>query len=296
VSRRLLDPTLALDAALRLAGRGVAVFPLAGKVPAIRGGRGVLDASTDLTVVRRWWANGYPGANIGARVPADLVVLDVDPRNGGLAGMRELLGERRRLPETLTVWSGRDDGGRHLYFRRPPGRLTQRGLPAGVDLKQSTGYCVVPPSLHPDTGKPYRWENHPPAELPAWLVPVLVEVPTQATARPARRWSAPRSGSVVDAFNATTSWRHVLEPHDWRVVRGDGDADRSAWRHPSATAPVSATITGGRLYVYTPNTPFTPTEPGAPRGYSRFEAWALLEHAGDQAAAARSLRSTGATA
>ena len=215
-----LNARTALDAALRLAGRGWAVFPLAGKVPAIRGGRGVLDATTDLDAVRRWWTAGYPGANIGARVPGHLVVLDVDPRNGGLTGMRALVAEHGRLPDTLTVRSGRDDGGCHLYWRRPPGRrLTQRNLPAGVDLKTSAGYCVVPPSLHPTTGRPYRWENHPPVPMPAWLAALVFD--EASTAVPARILArrAPVVGSPADAFNATASWRHVLEPHGWRVPR-----------------------------------------------------------------------------
>lgn len=33
-------------------------------------------------------------------------------------------------------------------------------LPKGIDLKVN-GYCIVPPSTHPATGLPYRWEHHP---------------------------------------------------------------------------------------------------------------------------------------
>lgn len=57
---------------------------------------------------------------IGAPVPEALLVIDVDPRNGGkLAELQLLTG---RLPTTLTVWSGRNDGGRHLYFWGLPAR------------------------------------------------------------------------------------------------------------------------------------------------------------------------------
>jgi hypothetical protein len=44
------------------------------------------------------------------------------------------------------------------------------------------------------------------------------------------------------------------------------------------------------LFVYSQATPFQPTEAGAPRGYSRFRAYAVLEHGGDLRAAARALR------
>jgi hypothetical protein len=44
------------------------------------------------------------------------------------------------------------------------------------------------------------------------------------------------------------------------------------------------------LFVYSPNTPFTVTTPGDPHGYTRFRAYAVLEHGGDLSAAARALR------
>jgi Bifunctional DNA primase/polymerase, N-terminal len=69
--------------------------------------------------IKAWWIR-WPNATIGARVPESLLVIDVDPRNGGsLAELESLTGP---LPATLTAWSGRDDGGRHLYFRRPLAR------------------------------------------------------------------------------------------------------------------------------------------------------------------------------
>jgi hypothetical protein len=283
-------------AALALARRGVAVFPLAGKVPLIRGGRGVLDATTDLDVVREWWRMA-PGANIGARVPDDRIVVDVDPRNGGHVGLAQLVTAHGPLPTTLTTWSGRGDGGRHLWWLRPPGRLTSRQLPDGIDLKTSTGYVVVPPSLHPATGQPYRWEKREIVAPPQWLTRLLLDERPSAEPRSGGwrdRVRIPGGRSVVEDFNAATSWHDVLDPHGWRCNGGDGDG--SSWRHPDATAPSSASVRGGRLYVYSPNTPFDPTEPGAPRGYSRFEAWAVLNHDGDQRAAARHFRTTGAIA
>lgn len=171
------------DEAMGLAAAGWKVFPLAGKVPAIKGGRGHLDATDDAEQVRRWW-HTMPTANIGARVHEHLVVLDVDPRSGGLDGL-SALGE---LPVTLTVWSGRRDGGRHLYFRRPPGPLTSTGLPEGIDLKTPTGYCVVPPSIHPATGHPYEWAD---PEAPIVCLPPAVT----ARLRPIRR-ARPGTGAT----------------------------------------------------------------------------------------------------
>lgn len=183
-----------LDAALALATAGWRVFPLHGKVPAIAGGRGVLDATVDPEQIRTWWPR-YRGANIGARVPDGLLVIDVDPRNGG--DLADLEAGNEPLPPTLTVWSGREDGGRHLYFRGSGGPISSRRLPAGIDVKTSSGYCVVPPSLHPATGRPYRWEQHPIAVLPSWLRMLLR--PIAVLPRPGTLVS-PSSGPALVRF------------------------------------------------------------------------------------------------
>ena len=46
-----------------------AVFPGNGKIPAIKGGRGVLDATTNIATIAAWWGGSYRGCNILGRVP-----------------------------------------------------------------------------------------------------------------------------------------------------------------------------------------------------------------------------------
>jgi len=152
-------------AALGYAELGWAVLPLDGKLP--RTAHGHHDASTDPRQVTRWWQH-WPTANIGVVIPDGVLVLDVDPRNGGDVAA---LGD---LPATRTCLSGRGDGGVHKYFVRPPGVLTRTRLPVGIDVKVS-GYVVVPPSLHPATGQPYRWVDaeHPIISLPEHLRDLL---------------------------------------------------------------------------------------------------------------------------
>ena len=115
-------------------------------------------------------------------MPASLLVIDADPRKDPdcLSKLGDAI--RQPLPVTLAAWSGRGDGGKHLYYLRPPGPLTGIRLPNGVDLKVD-GYCIVPPSLHPDTSQPYRWENHPVVEVPPGLRELLR--PPQRLKRPA---------------------------------------------------------------------------------------------------------------
>jgi hypothetical protein len=278
--------------AVELALGGWAVLPLRGKVPAIPGPGGVLDATSDIETVIEWWSGPYAGCNIGARVPASLFVLDVDPRKSGcLEALADLLLEHGPLPTTLTAVSGRGDWGRHLYYRHPGGKLSAARLPEGLDLKTSSGYCVVPPSIHPATGQPYTWVQAPMADPPSWMVDLLrPEVATPPPPPPPRPSGPlqPAGTSIADTYSAAASWADILA--GWRCLSPDPDAEGARWRHPTATSPVSATVRHGCLFVYSPNTSLPVTEAGNPAGLTRFRAYSLLHHRGDLSAAARALQ------
>lgn len=306
-----VTPGLLLASAIIYAQHGWKVFPLRGKVPAIRGGHGVLDATDDLTTISRWWAVEYPGANIGVRVPDRVFVLDTDPRKDGHAAAAAALAEAHgSFPRTLTHLSGRIDGGMHRFYRHPGGALTterlrppgmEPGIDIGIDIKTSSGYVVAPPSVHPDSGWPYVELLDAPIADCGWLAPLIVAGrardivarPTTAMSalRPAPFWAGP---SIADTYTQHHSWTDVLAPHGWRCRSADPDADGAVWLHPAHTSNCSATVSSdGRLYVYSTSTPFEVTEPGSPRGYSRFDAYAVLNFGGDASAAARALRRAG---
>ena len=170
-----------LPAALAYADRlGLAVLPCAGKVPTIRGGRGVFDATTDPATIRRWWEE-YPFANIGIATGArsGIVIVDVDG-DAGRATLAQLEACYGPLPETPRQITG--SGGLHLVFAYDPVRSIGNRVRcmAGIDTRSDGGYFIASPSRHPETGTRYRWhpEVHPlklrPAPLPAWLGDLLV--------------------------------------------------------------------------------------------------------------------------
>jgi len=120
--------------------------------------RGHLDASADLAILARWW-RAAPFANVGIACAASgLLVVDVDPRNGGDETLALAVRALGALPDTWTVLT--PGGGQHYYFRCEPAEHL-RPLGPGVDLKHH-GYVVAPPSIHPNGGR-YRWDlgTHP---------------------------------------------------------------------------------------------------------------------------------------
>lgn len=184
-----------LQEALALAEAGWAVIPLKGKQPVTPHGH--LDATTDERTIRRWWETG--NLNIGSPVPENLLVIDVDPRNGGsLTELEQRAGVS--LPRTLEVESGRRDGGRHLYYFRPFPHPFRGSIPQGIDVKIN-GYMVMPPSIHPDTGLPYEWVYREVAHLPRQVAALML--PRTRTTR--------RNPSATDPV-ALAAWVRTLRP------------------------------------------------------------------------------------
>lgn len=119
--------------------------------------RGVHDATTDSETIRAWWTR-HPHANIGVATGdrSGIVVLDVDPRNGGSDTFEALERQFGALPETVTCDTG--GGGAHYYFRAPTDETLISKLGPGIDVKFRDGYVVAPPSLH-QSGEDYGWRS-----------------------------------------------------------------------------------------------------------------------------------------
>lgn len=143
-----------VDKALRLAAHGLEVGHLDGKRPLTR--HGFKDFTTNPMQIRKWW-QAYPNANIGARPPKWAVVLDIDPRNGGLATWQRLTGKSTHPTDTLVTLTG--SGGWHIWYRLPYAAPIRGHAGEGIDIKACNGYLVMPGSIHPDTGKPYTVAN-----------------------------------------------------------------------------------------------------------------------------------------
>jgi hypothetical protein len=186
-----------------------------------------------------------------------------------------------------------------------------------IETKGEGGYCLVPPSprwCHPSL-KCYRLvEGSPdlmavpvisPAERSVLLTaarsfnrcttPVLSTAPRSPVRQAIRSCESGREGRPGDVFNQEADWEEILVPHGW--VRAGSSGNTTHWRRPGKDCGTSAT-TGhcqssedgiDLFHVFSSNA--EPFEEG--RSYSKFTAYALLEHQGDLSAAARELRSRG---
>lgn len=151
-----------VDKALAYTRYGFEVGALDGKRPITP--KGFKSFTTNPMQIRRWWA-ARPNANIGCRPPKWAVVLDVDPRNGGVDTWEKITGQGTYPTDTLVTLTG--SGGWHVWYKLPYAADMRGQAGAGIDVKHHAGQVVMPGSIHPDTGKPYEcvnWVN--PGDLP----------------------------------------------------------------------------------------------------------------------------------
>lgn len=165
----------------------------------------VKSATTDRSILGRAFRE-VPNANVGLAIPSDLVVLDVDVRNGGVDTLRELVRTHGKLP-TSTPRQKTASGGAHILFYRPKDVALRTKLGQGIELLGRGRYVVVAPSAivvcracgaverssctqHEPRRYAYEWivrlSRAVPSEMPAWLVD-LARAPLAAPVAPSAR-------------------------------------------------------------------------------------------------------------
>ena len=272
-----------------------------------RNGRRVDPADVDR------WITGNRSGNIGLRLPAGVAGIDVDAYKDDrhMAAWEELTARCGPLPDA--PWcSSRNDGISGIRLFRVPkdweaaGKLPEggNGISPGEVIQWHHRYVVCPPSIHPDTGRAYRWRSGSitkVTDLPvlpqSWLDALsLAAVPAQPAA-PASRATGPasRPGDLAsrpgDDFNKRADWlTNILGPHGWELHHESGGTLYVTRPGKSRREGHSATIGHSkdgvdRLYVFSADAaPFKVETP-----YTKFAAFALLNHGGNHRAAAREL-------
>jgi putative DNA primase/helicase len=196
-------------------------------------------------------------------------------------------------------------------------RTGEPGKTTAVEAKGKGGYVLTvgcPAECH-ESGRVYRHVSGPPVTEPPTLTDAEVEVMLACARSLTRVPSAEASDgaagarrrgagglSTGDDFNVRgPDWAEILEPHGWTCVRKRNDVRH--WRRPgkdgpgwSATAGYCRSEKGGDLLaVFSTNAhPFEgATSERDCQCYSKFAAFALLEHRGDFKEAAKALSKKG---
>jgi hypothetical protein len=179
-------------AALKLAERGLHIFPCVArsKEPLIKDN--LKRATTDPNIIKGWWAAGSYNIGVATGAGSGIWVLDVDGAEGEQT-LRQLEAEHGALPSTVEAITG---SGRHLYWRWPSGveiRNTQCRLDLpGLDVRGNGGHVIAPPSIHP-SGRRYCWSVDSASafeDAPDWLLHIITKGSDNAEmpAKPPEVW------------------------------------------------------------------------------------------------------------
>ncbi len=145
----LQQRTPTLDRARAMAEAGFPVFPLMRSKRPLRGSHGHKDATRNVEKLGELFRHG--GAilvGIPMGIPSGLMVVDVDPRNGGDVWETQALAAGLLAGAVVVATPS---GGRHYYFRYVSRTRCSAGrIARGVDVKTEGGYAIwyrlTPPS------------------------------------------------------------------------------------------------------------------------------------------------------
>lgn len=168
-----------LRTALALAARGLHVFPCRPRDKRPATPDGLKSATVDTDTIKQWWQQ-EPQYNVAIATGAvsNVFVVDVDGPSAE-AELRRLETNHGALPPTVETITPRP--GRHIFFKMPntPVRNSAGKVAAGIDVRGTGGFVVVPPSVHP-SGRAYAWSvdcANALAAAPDWLLDKITERP-----------------------------------------------------------------------------------------------------------------------
>jgi putative DNA primase/helicase len=271
--------------------------------------------------VRAWFWDSvgeYGMAVLGGAVSGNLEIADLD--NWGVVAPWTKLVEQKApglLERLVRVKTPRP--GMHVYYRCPviAGNQKLARIPDPehdnekpktiIEVKGEGGYCLAAPSpaaCH-KSGRCYTFIGG--KDLTA--VPTITPEERQILldcGRALNRWDGPKRQPYVprpradaggrldrpgDDYNRKAAWGDILQPYGWSYAGKAGDGV-DHWTRPGKKHGTSATTNFGGsdlLFVFSSNgDPFEEMT-----AYTKFHAYALLEHDGDFSSAAQALRKQG---
>lgn len=279
----------------------------------------------DIDQLDAWFMREGTTVGVGlitGRVSGNLEMLELEGRAAHHVPELKALADAAGLAELwdriTTGWFELSpSGGPHWFYRIDgadvPGNTKLAAGPDRATLAETRGeggFVVAAPTggtAHP-TGKAWVRLAGGPATVPTitadereqlhTLIRTIdvtaATAPAPAAGPVAAIWSTYRQheGDITpgDDYEARTDWAEILTPHGWTLTYQRGSL--RYWTRPGKKDGISAS-TGkaddrDRLYAFTSSTDFEQETP-----YTKFGAYALLEHRGDHAAAAKQLAADG---
>ena len=244
-------------------------IPLGHKAPLHPGWNKPGGYITDPEVARQRWAS-FPDHGIGVVLNASrLCSLDVDSPENSEPLLAELGVDLRALRESNPTIQGHPDRYR-ILFRAPEGvelHVHKLIWPANNGAKPITLFelragpvqDVLPPTIHPGTGKPYRWLTSPGNDFPS-LPAALLELWTNWDSyRRELEGVCPRGkgfnpdlasrgngarADVIGAFNQAHSVEAMLKAHGYKQ-RG------KRWTSPTSASELAGVVLlDGRVFSH----------------------------------------------
>jgi hypothetical protein len=248
-----------------------------------------------------YW-NAHPDHNMGAALGASgIVALDIDNIEATRAVCAELGVDYDALLDGAPRIEGKPGHDKALFAAPEGVPLATHKLswPARDNLKQRLTVFelragavqdVLPPSMHPDTGKPYSWRVEPNGQFPplpgvllelwrSWtsyqsaLVEICPWAPRRTRPLPRR---SPRQGGVIAAFNAAHDIEAMLDVYGYSR-RGK----RWLPPHPECAIP-GVVLLNGKVYSHHSDDPLCDGH-----AHDAFDLFRILDHGGDARKAAR---------
>jgi hypothetical protein len=193
-------------------------------------------------------------------------------------------------------------GSTKLAKRPDPKPDNPRNQKTLIETKGENGYIICAPTpgaVHP-SGNPYVLRSggfesvsriDGPTRDALWDLARSFDQNTKPVAETKVIGRGPGEGGLRpgDDFEQQSTWHEILVGAKWTPVYTRGSA--TAWRRPGKKIGISATTNyrdSGLLYVFSSSTEFD-----SEKSYTKFGAYAVLNHGGDFGTAAKSLRTQG---
>ena len=246
-----------------------------------------------------WFSFGAKSIGvITGAISGNLEMLDFDDGGSAFEEWRGLVEDEDFLLPFALLLEKSQRGGIHVVYRCPgekiPGSMKlaatedhrvlieTRGEGGYFLCAPSPGYCVIQGSM----------QNIPQISPEERDILIRCARKLNREAPPVRKPAVERqtqthsdAESPADEFNRTVTFRDLLTRHRWTWAHSHGDRDYY-WRPGKAAGTISADVLKGEtLYVFsTAAHPFQEK-----RAYSKFQAYAMLEHEGDEQSAAKAI-------